>query len=105
MSDKAKSQIARDTAFYKEIWEERPHSCENCGINLGDTWKRYMFSHLITKGAHPELRYDKRNLSMSCLKCHQQYETGDRKSMRVYEKYKNVILQLLRESAEYYRKK
>lgn len=105
ISKKGKEQMDRDTAFYEEIWNERPHSCEECGCNLGDNWKRYMFSHLITKGAHPELRYDKRNISLSCLPCHTRYETGDRKGMRVYEKCKDIIVQLLRESAEYYRNK
>lgn len=105
VSDKGRLQIMSDTAFYNEIWNERPHSCEECGCNLGEHWERYMFSHLITKGAHPDLRHDKRNISLSCMPCHSRWETGDRKNMRIFTRYKDTILELLRESAEHYRNK
>lgn len=102
LSDRSKSKICADTAFYNEIWAERRHSCEECGCNLGNTWKRYMFSHLITKGSHPDLRYNKRNIVLKCLPCHNRWENGDRKNMRVYERYKETIAQMLKESSQHY---
>lgn len=102
LSEGSKAKICADTAFYNEIWAERNHSCEECGRNLGDTWKRYMFSHLITKGAHPDLRYDKRNIVLKCLECHNRWENGDRRNMRVFARYRDTISQMLKESSEHY---
>jgi len=95
LSDKAKAQIDADTAFYIEIWQERKHECEECSIHLGDTWQRFMFSHLLSKGAHPKLRLVKLNISLVCLPCHTDYEFGSRNKMKMREEWNKRIVQLL----------
>lgn len=94
ISDKGKATVKADDAFYQEIWSERPHRCEECGIFLGDTLKKHFFSHIITKGSHPNLRHIKDNINVLCLTHHQQWETGDRKSMKICSKNEVVISRL-----------
>ena len=57
-------------------------------------------SHILTKGAHPSLRHDKRNINLVCMEHHQIWEFGDRKSMKIYEKNKPIIIKLLKREAE-----
>jgi hypothetical protein len=83
-SSKALEQIKKDNEFYKEIWAEREHICEECGIHLGDVMNKVFMSHHLTKGSTPTLRYDKKNLNLLCFGCHQNWEFGDKKKMRIY---------------------
>lgn len=70
MIDKSKQFVDKDTAFYSEIWRERLHKCELCGVDLGGAWKNWNFHHLKLKSKFPELRYEKDNLILVCLTCH-----------------------------------
>ena len=83
-SKKAKDKIDLDTKFYEELWSERPHYCEECDKDLGKNWERYMFSHILSKGSQPKLRHNKDNINILCLECHQKWEFGDKKSMKIY---------------------
>lgn len=95
-SKNTQQKITADTKFYDELWSERKHECEECGVHLGETWQRYMFSHILSKGAHPKLRHEKDNFNILCFKCHQQWEFGNRKTMRINEKNKTAIIKLLK---------
>lgn len=72
-----------------EIWAERPHHCLECGIFLPEDsdnlpYKIY-FSHVLSKGAHPELRFDPMNIVLHCPRCHSFWETsGKMETMRTY---------------------
>tara|TARA_R110002020_G_scaffold440030_2_gene650607 strand:- start:51 stop:461 length:411 start_codon:yes stop_codon:yes gene_type:complete len=95
-SKNVKAKIDLDTNFYKEIWGERFHYCEECHKDLGDKWERYMFSHILSKGSNPAFRHDKDNINILCLECHQKWEFGDKKSMGIYPENEEII-QMLRE--------
>ena len=64
-------------AFYREIWNERPHESEisekplayNFGPNMC-----FVFSHLHTKAACPGLILDKRNVVLMTSKEHFDWE-------------------------------
>jgi DNA-directed RNA polymerase subunit RPC12/RpoP len=62
--------------LFIEIWAERPHHCVNCKKNLGTEPRTFFFSHIKSKGAHPEKRLDKTNIQLLCLQCHQAYDHG-----------------------------
>ncbi len=64
--------------LFAEIWNERPHVCTHCGGKLPEPMRSYYFSHIKSKGAFPELRLEKSNIELTCLKCHQEYEFGAR---------------------------
>ena len=101
LSEKAKNQIAADERFYQEIWDERPHYCEECGKFLGDELQKVFFSHILTKGAHPELRHEKRNINVLCSEHHSAWEfSGKRNQMKINEKNKDAIVWILKRSIE-----
>jgi hypothetical protein len=96
-SKNVKEKIDLDTSFYKEIWSERPHYCEECDKDLGGKWERYMFSHILSKGSQPRLRHNKENVNILCLECHQSWEFGDKKAMRIYPS-NEIMIGLLKRS-------
>lgn len=51
--------------LYKEIWENRPHVCEVCGEPIPYP-VAHNFSHIHSKGARPDLKYDKANIQLWC---------------------------------------
>lgn len=71
--------------MFKKIWEERPHYCTNvnCRKYLGNEMNIQFFSHDKSKGAYPELRNDKKNISILCCDCHYIYEFGDRTKIKI----------------------
>lgn len=46
------------------------------------------FSHILSKGAYPSYRLDKRNIWIVCEVCHHDYEFGSRKQAKFAEKIK-----------------
>jgi hypothetical protein len=51
--------------LYAEIWSEREHKCSNCGIAIREPVV-HNFSHIRSKGARPDLKYDKDNIEILC---------------------------------------
>ena len=98
-----------DKIFFKEIWDSKVHSCEECGEFLGSEFEDeddnvidlFRYSHILTKQAFPMFRHDKRNINLLCKQHHNQWERGDRKKMKIYEKNQETILQLKNESKNY----
>ena len=72
---KHKSQLK----VFLEIWNERLHFCIKCGKWLGDTPLAVYFSHIRSKGAAPELKFEKSNIELLCCDCHYQHEFGNKK--------------------------
>lgn len=94
VSKKGRNVVKKDEEIYGILWETKAHVCEECGCGLGDEPRRYYFSHILSKGAHPKLRAELKNFNILCLKDHQEWEVGDRESMKIWEKNKKVIEEL-----------
>ncbi len=73
-TDRQKSRLALDDQVNKSIWESRPRICIECGEVLGPKPVKVYFSHLLSKGAHPELRHDPSNIVLHCRDCHNKWE-------------------------------
>src|ERR1043165_5676907 len=69
-------QWEKDKAFYLEIWNERPHYCISCDKYLGEVPNLCFFEHGLPKSTFPQYRYNKENLSLVCISCHQEKEAG-----------------------------
>lgn len=89
---KRKGQVDQDTEFYHSVWGARKHKCEECDKPLGNTWKRHNFSHHLSKGAFPQLRRVPENIDLLCFKCHQEWEFGDKRSMKIYSEDRVIKL-------------
>ena len=69
--------------FYRWCWDHYPHICAECMRPL----KRYSatyVSHILTRGAHPEMAHDPRNVNILCFDHHSVWENGKRENMRIF---------------------
>lgn len=93
-----------DRSTYKKVFNKGNCQCENCGIDLPTEFERegkvlnaWRYSHILTKAAYPEFRHDVRNFNDLCFDCHQKWEFGDRSSMVINERNKEIIETLINE--------
>lgn len=63
-----------EAELFAAIWAVRPHVCTNCQAPLGNEMKTFFFSHIKSKGAHPELRLKPSNIQLLCQECHHAYD-------------------------------
>lgn len=72
--------------FFRWVWEHKtpndPHVCEECGRPLYSYSAMYC-SHILARGAHPEMAHDPRNINILCGRCHEKWENGNRAEMRI----------------------
>ena len=75
--------------MFREIWREKFGDnigyCEVCGHPIREP-RVHNFSHIYSRGARPDLRYDKRNIQVWCSSldrddtgCHDLYEREPQK--------------------------
>lgn len=69
--------------FYRWCWEHYPHWCMETMKPLYHYSAIYV-SHIMTRGAHPEMAHDPRNVNILCFEMHNKWENGNRKQMRIY---------------------
>nr|DAV47270.1 MAG TPA: NinG protein [Caudoviricetes sp.] len=94
--------MAENERFYRYCWRIYPHICQECLRPLGNYSAVYI-SHIRTRGAFPEMAHDVRNVNVLCFKHHNQWETGNRKAMRIYPRNAMTIEQLTKEYNEFWR--
>lgn len=87
-------QSLRD--LFMEIWNERPHECEGCGVYLPDPPISHYFSHLNSRGALPSAKFDKDNIVLKCVECHTTWDHGDRKKIPNHEELLEKKLEIKR---------
>lgn len=75
--------MAANERFFRWIWEHKLHQCEECLKPLRNYSSVYC-SHILTRGAFPEIAHDVRNINILCLEHHNQWEHGNRERMRIY---------------------
>jgi len=51
--------------LYRQIWKNRPHLCQVCGYPISKPVS-HVFSHVYSKGAHPSLKYEPKNIELWC---------------------------------------
>lgn len=95
---------AENERFYRYCWDLYPHICEECMRPLTQYSATYI-SHIRTRGAFPEAAHDVRNVNILCFKHHNQWETGNRKAMRIYPGNVQTIEQLTKEYNEVWKDK
>lgn len=84
--------------FYRWCWEHYPHQCQETMRPLHQYSAIYI-SHILTRGAHPEMAHDPRNVNVLCFEQHNRWENGDRVNMRIYRSNVQLINQLKKEYA------
>lgn len=82
--------------FYRWCWDHYPHICMETMRPLRQYSATYV-SHILTRGAHPEMAHDPRNVNILCFEMHNKWENGNRECMRIYRANQLVIEQLKNE--------
>lgn len=82
--------------FFRWVWKHKPHICEETLRPLRNYSAVYC-SHILTRGAYPEMAHDPRNINILCFEMHNRWENGDRENMRIYHKNLQTIETLKRE--------
>lgn len=82
--------------FYRWCWTHLPHFCSECLRPLHQYSATYV-SHILTRGAHPEMAHDPRNVNILCFHHHSVWENGARENMRIYRQNQLTIEQLKKE--------
>jgi len=79
--------------FFRWVWDNKPHYCEECMKPLR-AYSAVYCSHILTRGAHPEMAHDPRNINILCFEHHNQWENGAREKMRIYPGNQRTIKEL-----------
>ncbi len=86
--------------FYREAWDSAPHICSECNKPLGEKFNAGFVSHILSRGSSPEHAHNLMNQLLLCLPHHREYETGDRKKMKIWPHCEKIILLLKNEYAD-----
>lgn len=84
---------AENEKFYRWCWAHKRHICEECMRPL-DRYSAIYVSHILTRGAHPEMAHDPRNVNVLCFQHHNTWENGRREQMRIYSSNQLTIERL-----------
>ncbi len=87
---------AENERFYRWCWEHYPHFCQETMRPLPEFSAVYV-SHILTRGAHPEMAHDPRNVNILCFAAHNRWENGDRENMRIFARNQLTIAKLKNE--------
>lgn len=82
--------------FFRWVWEHKKHICEETMRPLYN-YSAAFCSHILARGAYPEMAHDPRNINILCLEAHNKWENGNKKEMRIYKKNIKTIEILKRE--------
>lgn len=74
---------AANERFFRWVWDHKPHQCEETMKPLHNYSAVYC-SHILTRGSHPEVAHDPRNINILSFESHNRWENGDRQNMRIY---------------------
>ena len=82
--------------FYRYCWDHYPHVCAETMRPLHQYSAAYV-SHIMTRGAHPDIAHDPRNVNILSVEMHNRWENGDRQNMRIYQSNLLIIRMLKKE--------
>lgn len=100
--EKRKETLRKDRETYFKVFINKENFCEECGCCLpsifedenGNIVAIYRFSHILSKGSAPEFRHNSDNFNIFCLKCHNQWDFGEKEKMNIFEENQKIIEKL-----------
>lgn len=102
ISEKRAAKIKEEKEYYSVVIADKRDKksgkwfCEECENEIKMPTGRNV-SHIISKGANPNLYLDERNNCLLCAECHWGYEFGDRTTMKIYERTEKIRETLTKE--------
>lgn len=93
---KGSNLVEANNRFYRYMWENKNHICEECGKPLSH-YSSVFISHILSRGAKPEMAHDPRNINILCFHDHNKWEQETtRKDMKIY-KTNLIIIEFLKD--------
>lgn len=91
---RGKDVMAANERFFRWIYEHLCKGyCEECMRPIR-FYSAVNCSHILSRGAYPEMAIDVRNINILCFDCHNRWEHGNRESMRIYPRNLKIIEEL-----------
>jgi hypothetical protein len=102
-SELSQADIAKgNNKFYRWVWNRSLQFCEETGVEL-DTYRATYISHILSRGATPDMRWDPRNINILCKPAHDRWEGQiNRGAMNIYEDNEKIISRLIWEYRKFY---
>ena len=94
--------VEDNSKFYRYCINHFAMVCENCGKPIPNPTATNV-SHILTRGAYPEMAHDPRNINILCYECHNLWEhktTRSRLRLWFVEKNERTIEKLKQEYNE-----
>lgn len=96
---KREAQRLADLETYYAVFSNCLNICQECGCILPADFKDEdgrlnclgQYSHILSKGSHPEFRNDYRNFNRLCPPCHDNWEFGQKSDMKIYSNNQKII--------------
>lgn len=107
VSAKKRNEIIKSNDYYRAAIEANINRnkgicvCEECGATIRYPKGRNV-SHIISAGANKSLYFDILNQNVLCLKCVELEESGDKRTMKLYNQREQIKQQL---TSKYYERK
>lgn len=95
---------AANERFFRWVWQHKRQQCEETLRPLRH-YSASFCSHILTRGAFPEMAHDPRNINILCLEMHNKWEYGARSEMRIYPENLRVIELLKNDYMQLYENK
>ena len=99
VSKRGVRQIDKDEETYRAVFNLLPNVCQECGTELPDVFRdengkivaRFQYSHILGKQSHPEFRNEVRNFNRVCMVDHDNWEFGEKESMKIFKQNQETI--------------
>ena len=87
--------MAANDRFFHWVFDRKNKGyCEEC-VRPIKCYSAVHCSHILSRGAYPEMAIDPRNINILCFDCHNKWENPiTRKRMRIYESNLLIIKEL-----------
>lgn len=87
---KADNLVRANDRFYRWVFENKLQVCEETGQQIYEYAAVYI-SHILTRGAHPEMAHDPRNTNILIPTKHNRWESGNNRGMKIYALNQYII--------------
>lgn len=81
--------------FYEWCWDNMPHFCQESMRPLHD-YSAEFISHILSRGAHPEMAHDPRNVNILFTPFHNMWEDSIKRSQMKLYTMNLLIIDILR---------
>lgn len=80
-----------EAALFFQLFMESDERCENLDCRVPLLFSTAQFHHLKTKGAHPGLRLEPKNIVIICFSCHNLAHQKGNQALKLPKQYEPYL--------------